>query len=86
MIRRLPSLFARQYPLSSILRRIRIDCTGQTTVEYLVVGLAMIALISCLAVFGSRVQEGLFVEHASESASHAITTNTAGSIGDVLLF
>ena len=59
---------------------------GQSTVEYLIVGLALIALIAALGVFSNRVREGLFVQHAADSASHAITTNTAGSIGDVVLY
>ena len=60
--------------------------SAQATVEYLVVALATIAVISGLATLGSRIQEGIFSEHASDSASHAMTVNTAGSIGDVLLY
>jgi len=59
---------------------------GQATVEYLIVGLALIVIIVALSVFSGRVQEGLFVQHAADSASHAITTNTAGSAGDILLY
>ncbi|MDR2671939.1 MAG: hypothetical protein LBC35_01305 [Coriobacteriales bacterium] len=59
---------------------------GQATVEYLIVGLALIALIAAIGLLAGRLGEGLFVEHAADSASHAITTNTAGSIGDVLLY
>jgi len=59
---------------------------GQATVEYLIVGVALIIIIAALGVLSGRLQEGLFVQHAADSASHAITTNTAGSIGDVLLY
>jgi len=59
---------------------------GQATVEYLVVGVALIIIIAALAALSGRVQEGLFVQHAADSASHAITTNTAGSAGDVMLY
>ncbi|MCL2807713.1 MAG: hypothetical protein FWD27_06105 [Coriobacteriia bacterium] len=59
---------------------------GQATVEYLVVGTVLIVVIVALAVLSGRLQEGLFVQHAADSASHAITTNTAGSMGDVLLY
>ena len=59
---------------------------GQATVEYLIVGLALIVIIVALSVLSGRVQEGLFVQHAADSASHALTTNTAGSAGDVLLY
>ena len=62
------------------------DSSGQATVEYLIVGLALLAIITGLSVFGGRIQEGLFSEHATDSASHAITTNSAGSLGDFLLY
>ena len=62
------------------------DCSAQATVEYLIVGLALLAVISGLSVFGGRIQEGLFSEHAADSASHAMTSNSAGSIGDFLLY
>jgi len=59
---------------------------GQATVEYLIVGMALLIIIASLGVLSGRIQEGLFVQHAADSASHAITTNTAGSAGDVLLY
>ncbi|MDR3136872.1 MAG: hypothetical protein LBU07_05635 [Coriobacteriales bacterium] len=61
-------------------------CAGQATVEYLVVCLALITITVVLGLLTHHVSEGLFVEHAAESASHSLTTNTAGSIGDVLLY
>ncbi|MDR2492879.1 MAG: hypothetical protein LBD25_05440 [Coriobacteriales bacterium] len=61
-------------------------CAGQAMVEYLVVGLAVVAVVAALSAFGSRVQEGLFVSHAADSASHAASVNLAGTLGDVLLF
>ena len=67
-------------------RRLLRDCKGQATVEYLIVGAAILIIIAALALLTGRLQEGLFVQHAADSASHAITTNTAGSIGDVLLY
>ncbi|MDR3307931.1 MAG: hypothetical protein LBS58_03405 [Coriobacteriales bacterium] len=62
------------------------DRRGQVTVEYLVVGLVLLAIITTLGLLGGRLGEGLFVTHAAESASHAATTNSAGAIGDVLLY
>jgi hypothetical protein len=59
---------------------------GQSTVEYALLGLVMVVIIVALWLVASRLQEGLFVEHAAQSASHAVTTNTAGSTGDVLLY
>lgn len=60
--------------------------SGQSTVEYLIVGLAIIMIIAALGVLAGKLGEGLFVQHAAESASHALTKNTAGSAGDVLLY
>lgn len=59
---------------------------GQATVEYLIVGVALLMIIVALGVFSNRLEEGLFVQHAADSASHALTTNTAGSAGDILLY
>lgn len=59
---------------------------GQATVEYLIVGLAIIMIVTALGALSGRLGEGLFVQHAAESASHAFTANTAGSAGDVLLY
>ncbi|MDR3037654.1 MAG: hypothetical protein LBU31_04520 [Coriobacteriales bacterium] len=60
--------------------------SGQASVEYLIVGLALMAVIATLGLLGGKVGEGLFVEHAADSASHATTVNTAGVVGDVLLY
>lgn len=59
---------------------------GQATVEYLIVGLAIIMIVTALGALSGRLGEGLFVQHAADSASHAFTANTAGSVGDVLLY
>ena len=64
----------------------RLGTKGQATVEYLIVGLALLAIILALGALAGRLQEGLFVEHAIDSASHAIGGNTMGMIGDVLLY
>ncbi|MDR2036125.1 MAG: hypothetical protein LBP91_05610 [Coriobacteriales bacterium] len=61
-------------------------CEGQASVEYLIVGLALMVVIAGLGALSVRLEEGLFVQHAADSASHAITTNTAGSLGDILLY
>lgn len=63
-----------------------LGCKGQATVEYLIVGIILMAVILGLGSLSSRLQEGLFVQHAVESASHAVSTNTLGAIGDVLLY
>ncbi|MDR2586659.1 MAG: hypothetical protein LBC23_00175 [Coriobacteriales bacterium] len=63
-----------------------LNTKGQATVEYLIVGLALLAVVLALGVLAGRVQEGLFVKHAVESASHATGSNSLGVIGDVLLY
>jgi hypothetical protein len=59
---------------------------GQTTLEYIIVGAALLVVILSLGALANRLQEGLFVHHAIESASHAASKNVQGAIGDVLLF
>ena len=59
---------------------------GQATVEYLLVGLVLMIVISGLSLLSVTVREGKFTEHAEDSVSHSLTTNTAGATGDVLLY
>lgn len=54
--------------------------------EYLIIGLVLMVVVSVLGLLSGRVGDGLFLSHAADSASHALTTNTAGVVGDVLLF
>ena len=75
--------------LTSLLRRFlafKPGNNGQTTVEYLIVGLALLAMVVALGALSGRLQDGLFVQHAIDSASHAAGHNTMGVIGDVLLY
>ena len=62
------------------------DSRGQATVEYLIVALAFLVIFIVLAALAGRLQGGMFVDHAINSASHAFGHNTMGSIGDVLLY
>jgi hypothetical protein len=64
----------------------RLGFKGQATVEYLIVGALFLVVILALGALANRLQEGLFVQHAIESASHATGGNTLGVIGDVLLY
>jgi hypothetical protein len=66
--------------------RSTLNTFGQATVEYLIVGLVFVAVIVALGLLAQLLEDGLFVEHAARSASHAITGNTAGTVGDVLLY
>jgi uncharacterized protein (UPF0333 family) len=62
------------------------DSSGQATIEYLVVGLIIIVVIIALGLLVQVLEGGAFVEYAAQSASHAMTGNTAGAAGDVLLY
>jgi Flp pilus assembly pilin Flp len=66
--------------------RKRRGTSGQATVEYLIVGLVLVVIIVALGLLARALEDGLFVEHAAQGASHAITGNMAGSVGDVLLY
>jgi Flp pilus assembly pilin Flp len=59
---------------------------GQATVEYLIVGLVLLGIIIALGSLAARLGEGLFTEHATRSASHAMTENSAETLGDVILY
>jgi hypothetical protein len=65
---------------------LRLGHEGQATVEYLIVGTVLLVVILVLGVLANRLQEGLFVQHAVQSASHAASSNALGAIGDVLLY
>jgi Flp pilus assembly pilin Flp len=62
------------------------DSSGQAMVEYLIVGLILIVVITALGLLVQVLEDGVFVEYAAQNASHAITSNMAGSVGDVLLY
>jgi hypothetical protein len=59
---------------------------GQATLEYLLVGLVILAVILGFAALQHRLGEGLFIQHAQQSLSHSIGPNSAGVIGDVFLY
>jgi hypothetical protein len=59
---------------------------GQATLEYLLVGLVILAVILGFAAMQHRLGEGLFIQHAQQSLSHSIGPNPAGVIGDVFLY
>ena len=59
---------------------------GQATLEYALTGLIMVSVICGFAILQSKLGEGLFLEHAIKSLSHAVRPDLAGVIGDVLLY
>jgi Flp pilus assembly pilin Flp len=62
------------------------DNRGQATAEYLIVGLILLVMILALGALAGRVQEGLFVQYATDNASHSVEEKFLGAIGDVLLY
>lgn len=57
---------------------------GQASVEYLLVGLVLIALMGALAALWRFAAAGGFSRLMEQGASHALTT--AGGLFDALLF
>lgn len=56
-------------------------------VEYLIVTLMTLALVAALSTISNRLREGIFVDHAADSASHSVgAQNISGVIGDVFLY
>jgi L-asparagine transporter-like permease len=55
-------------------------------VEYLIIGLVLIIVIAVLGLLVQALEDGVFVGYAAQNASHAVTGNTAGAAGDVLLY
>jgi hypothetical protein len=69
-----------------IKKRLHFDSKGQSTVEYLIVGSALLVIITALGLLGAKLGDGWFVEQAAQNASHAFGSNIWGAIGDVLLY
>lgn len=60
--------------------------SGQATMEFLIVSIVLMIVIVVLGLLLDRTSAGMFVVHAARSASHALSDNTAGTVGDVLLY
>lgn len=61
-----------------------VDESGQASVEYLLVGLALIALVVALAALWHAAADGKFATLVQTGASHAL--DQPGGIADALLF
>lgn len=59
---------------------------GQGTVEYALALFAVLAIIVACGVLWRAFDEGLFVDHATASASHHLSAVSPGAIADVLLY
>lgn len=62
------------------------DSTGQSTIEFALVVVAFLALLIGFGVMWRAFDEGLFVEHATKSASHHMQLVYPGAIRDVLAY
>lgn len=65
--------------------RLRLGDSGQATVEYAVVVTALLCIVVGLGALFQGLQSGLFVEHATASASHALFT-VFGGLADVFSY
>ena len=62
------------------------DCSGQSTVEFVVVLSGILIVVLALGAFMRFGDEGLLVLHALQSASHNIAGGMLGIAGDVFCF
>lgn len=60
--------------------------SGQSTVEFAIVLAAFMLVAVAYAVLWDSLREGVFVEHALQSASHHIQQVSQGAWGDVLAY
>jgi uncharacterized protein (UPF0333 family) len=62
------------------------NSNGQATIEFALVGIILLVIIIALFLLATKMRDGIFVEHAIESASHAFTKNSGGAISDIILY
>jgi hypothetical protein len=72
--------------MNDVVRQVAGDCAGQASTEFMLVGLLLVSALLAVSTLAGHMEDGVFVEHASQSASHALSSNTAGTAGDVLLY
>ena len=59
---------------------------AQGTVEYAIVLIAFLAIVIAFAYIWRAVSDGLFIEHAVQSASHHVQSGLAGVLADVFVY
>lgn len=59
---------------------------GQATVENALVFALLAVLMLGFAALQQRLGTGLFIEHALRSATHTLSPNMAGTLGDVFMY
>lgn len=65
---------------------IRDDNSGQSTVEFALIGAALLSVVIAIALLWHVFESGLFIEHALAGASHHVQSVSAGVVGDVFLY
>lgn len=60
--------------------------SGQSTVEFAIVGAALLCIAVGLASMLHLFDEGAVLQHAIQSASHHVSSGDAGAWGDVLAY
>ncbi|MBO4365419.1 MAG: hypothetical protein J5804_03905 [Eggerthellaceae bacterium] len=68
------------------LERDAVRFVGQSTVEFAIVTAAFLAVLIGLSALWHAFDQGLFVQHALQSASHHLQSVDAGAWGDVLAY
>lgn len=71
--------------MERLLQKIK-NTQGQSTVEFALITIAFIALLIGCGALWRAFDEGLFVEHATKSASHHVDVVYPGAMRDVLLY
>ena len=59
---------------------------AQGTVEYAIVLVAFLAIVIAFGFLWNALSDGLFVEHAVQSASHHVQSGLAGVLADVFVY
>ncbi|MDR2957226.1 MAG: hypothetical protein LBU61_03460 [Coriobacteriales bacterium] len=72
--------------LQGCYKQIASDQKGQATIENALVWLVLAGVLLGFGMLQKKLGEGLLIEHALRSASHALGPNMAGTIGDVFMY
>ena len=62
------------------------DCTGQSSVEFVIVFAGIALVVWGIASLSGAFSDGVFVEHALQSASHKISGVYAGVFTDIFMY
>ena len=66
--------------------RLLADRGGQATLEYLLVGIVLLAIVLAFGALCGRLADGTFSRHITDSASHSVSSDAVDSAGDIVFF